>query len=530
MEMKQYSWGPIILAAALLAGQAHAGVGTNVYTNSAHGSSTAGVDRSSLDERFNSPAAYLQYSRGNCAHCHEQHGSIEGISTGGLPALVFNDDTGTTSPGSASSAASRTLCSDCHDGTPVTPNVVAQLEKTYVHPTYQEYNKHTMSKLEMREDGAPFNPTQDRRHAECVDCHEPHTLSYWNAAIQNPFSDSTHTYRPLAADSADNNLASGVLRGSWGVYSAGEPNWTNANPSGGYTPLVEVETRYNDGTSDVPMREYHLCFKCHSYYALNDPDGITAYTGPSGQAVTDQGMEFNNFNGTGGSRATHPVKVGSNSQSRGFGAIPAAWMKSPWNTNPGTQTMYCSDCHGADDEMSGGATGPHGSNRRFMLKGQRQYWPANADGTLFNLNRLADAGTYGTDAAQLFCLNCHDSFPSSAPGSWRHNVHSQQHHTGANPDFGNGPEGAVCIACHGIIPHGTKRSRMIVYSSRAGGRYGTADAAPYTTYNGTEYAVIGGFSTPGAPGSNYGKRFCWTIDTGCGSSSDHTDFGGYEGD
>lgn len=48
------------------------------YLNSAHGKSTYGVDRTSLSS--------FGYSKGNCAHCHEQHASIGGTEpnpTGG---------------------------------------------------------------------------------------------------------------------------------------------------------------------------------------------------------------------------------------------------------------------------------------------------------------------------------------------------------------------------------------------------------------------------------------------------------------
>ncbi len=43
------------------------------YTNSAHGNSTIGVDRSSIDSK------YSAYSNGNCAHCHEAHASLCGV-------------------------------------------------------------------------------------------------------------------------------------------------------------------------------------------------------------------------------------------------------------------------------------------------------------------------------------------------------------------------------------------------------------------------------------------------------------------
>lgn len=524
MEIKKFGRVPVILAAVLLAGQAHAGVGTNVYTGSAHGSSTSGVDRSSFDQRFRG-TGYLEYSLGNCAHCHEQHASIDGVSTGGNPALVFNDDTGTTPPGSASTAVSRTLCSDCHDGTPVSPNVVSQLEKTYAHPTYQEYNNHTMSKLEMREGGLAFRPEQSggRRHAECVDCHEPHTLSYWNDEIQNPFALRTHTYRSASAvASRDNNLASGVLRGTWGVRHTNEPTWGSMS-SVTFEPFAEVESRYDPGTGDpIPMREYNICYKCHSYYALNEPDGVLALTGPSGQLITDQAMEFSKNN-----RSAHPVRDGLLYQTASIakGLAPAgggfgAQCESPW-TNYGEQAMYCSDCHGADDELLGGAKGPHGSTRRFMLRGQRQFWPesnpASGGGAmLFSLNDLANnnkGGDYNGPAianAELFCLNCHDIYNN---GSWTHLAHGTHANKSYLPDNVSGPgatHNLYCIACHSAVPHGMRRSRLMVYRD---------DPEPYRfekDFGGTRYnmVVIQGFRVQ-ADRQNYEKMDCWSPISGC---------------
>jgi len=519
---------PAILAVVLLAGQAQAGVGTHIYTNSAHGSSMSGVDRASLDERFRG-TGYLQYSRGNCAHCHEQHASIDGAASGANPVLVFNDDTGTSAPGALSSAASRTLCSDCHDGDPVSPNVVEQLEKQYAHPTYQEYNSHTMSKLEMRDGGMVFRPEQygGRRHAECVDCHEPHTLSYWNDAIPNPFpGSSTHEYRGASpAASRDNNLVSGVLRGAWGVRHTNEPFWGAMNGVT-FETFVEVESRHDAGTGDpVPMREYNICYKCHSYYALNEPDGVLAINGPSGQLITDQAMEFSKNN-----RSAHPVREGllyqTASIAKGLAPLSGefgAQCKSPW-TNYGEQTMYCSDCHGADTETTGtgAAKGPHGSTRRFMLKGNKQYWPANADGTLFSLNRLSSDATRESDAGQLFCLNCHDIYNG---GNWTHAAHAQHDDNGYQP--ASGPGGGTgenhdiyCVACHAAVPHGVRRSRLIVYRD---------DPVPYRfemNSGGTliNLVALQGFRVE-PDRRNYSAANCWSEVSGCHR---HGNSGGYE--
>ena len=123
--------------------------------------------------------------------------------------------------------------------------------------------------------------------------------------------------------------------------------------------------------------------------------------------------------------------------------------------------MYCSDCHGSDDEGRE-ADGPHGSIRKFLLKGDAQYWPTKSDGsTLWTLNDLggADAGN------NLFCTNCH---PNNKP---LNNVHSEGDHWD-----GTLVPSIACVVCHTTVPHGSKRSRLITYSS---------DPAPYDYNNNT---------------------------------------------
>ena len=72
------------------------------YTNSAHGNADGnGVDRTSFPD----------YAAGNCAHCHEQHASIEGTDTGADNYLLFN-----TKSTNVSGSAPSGFCFDCHGG------------------------------------------------------------------------------------------------------------------------------------------------------------------------------------------------------------------------------------------------------------------------------------------------------------------------------------------------------------------------------------------------------------------------------
>jgi hypothetical protein len=356
-------------------------------------------------------------------------------------------------------------CEACHDGTQATEDVQTQLDKTYAHPTHTYNNRHTLP-----ENGTSF----ETRHAECVDCHNSHTVL-----------SGTHTAQ------TDGNAVSNALKYVWGV----EPTW----PAIWTKPVTFTERKpptYTDGA----LYEYQICFKCHSNYGLGTvTNGVSTITGPSGTLITDQAWEFNPNN-----KSAHPVAVTLNNQTGSYAPAPlrSAQLKAPWNTGCnntigsyndfcGDSTMYCSDCHGADDEATS-AKGPHGSSRKYMLKGTGQYWPTNSSGTLWDWGIMDD---------NLFCRNCHPL-------------------TGSSDTFADHDRAAhdkPCVMCHVAVPHGSKRSRLIGYVS---------DPSPYDYSNNN--GVLG-FKKP-ASWNDYGEDNCYSTHTDC--SSKHPDesvaVGGYD--
>ncbi len=274
--------------------------------------------------------------------------------------------------------------------------------------------------------GKDFIESQTRlanRHAECTDCHNPHRViknRLFNADPANPGPAGTHPHND--ADLAvvggvrmHTNVASGVLRGIWGVEPiyAG-PNF-NAVPNAQITfaikrgsPPIDAPPGDDGTSSPYVTREYQVCFKCHSNYAYgNTPPMLGSFVGgtPSGTnemtQYTNQASEYNSpvehqgegtapNSGAGAAfainnhRSWHPVV-------RSTGRTPAIrdanqlnWT-SPFNLAVGVQTMYCTDCHGSDTNNGtsvptgntggGGAGddgrvwGPHGSENDFLLKG-----------------------------------------------------------------------------------------------------------------------------------------------------------------
>ncbi len=383
------------------------------WTGSIHQTSIRAIDNPGSETQ---PIPGSTVAEAACMACHKTHGGS------GVPYLNRKVEENTCFYGTSTS---------CH-GPAGAKNIETVITRTYKHPTIAISGEHT--NLDVL--SPSYLNWTSNRHGECLDCHNPHQ------AQQGTHTPANQWYPTTVG--ATTNEVSNVLRGVTGVMPEDNPVWG-------------VTTTYH--TISESSYEYEICFKCHSYYGLQDLDGITSYTTASGAIVTDQAMEFSK-----GNLSAHPVKADLSNQTGSYfpQALDSTQMSSPW-TNVGNQTMYCSDCHGADNEASGDPKGPHGSNYKYMLKGSGKYWPTKSDGT--TLWRLGDLG--GAEAgADLFCTNCHQNSRN------RNNVHSEPGDSG-----GSGPSHlqAECVACHVAVPHGSKRSRLIGYNT---------DPAPYN-YNNT---------------------------------------------
>ena len=173
------------------------------YTDSAHGGyNTAGKGVKRL----------AGYSAGNCAHCHEQHASINGTEpepvNGPADHLQFAD------------MANNTFCNYCHDISQLNgaDNIASQISKTYAH-----------------------DPNSTIAPVDCLDCHNPHLAQ---REPHNPAFDDNL----VQADSP--LLGVNGVSASWSTPTLPVNGTENLRqPS-----LTPVET--------ITM-EYQLCLKCH---------------------------------------------------------------------------------------------------------------------------------------------------------------------------------------------------------------------------------------------------------------------------
>ena len=308
----------------------------------------------------------------------------------------------------------------------------------------------------------------DSKHIECMDCHNQHESKALPKRV------AKNDWYPIGSNKSNLISKSGALTGASGVEPGSAARWTQP------TSFSVLESA---------TKEYQICLKCHSYWGLGTVSGgVSSFNLPSDASrnFTDQAWEFNKANYSG-----HPVVIGASSRTGGQGALVSNQMKSPWKTNLGTQTMYCSDCHGAKNESTSDPKGPHGSSNNFMLKGISKQWPADASGNLYIAGMGYPKGT-GADYRthnDLFCTNCHVIKVSSAKA-----------HTADAAEM----NGMYCVRCHSSIPHGTTNKRLIIYRNTAA-PYNYNNLALITSYSSDSRDGVkarGQANGPNEPASN----------------------------
>ena len=384
------------------------------------------------------------------------------------------------------------------------------------------------------------------RHAECSDCHNPHRVvkfqKFYGAAGSlsgAPDASATHVHTDTAGYTHD-NIASGALRGTWGV----EPTYPNASFQN--LPSGYIVKRGDPGSNAVTTvgqsyvtREYQVCLKCHSDYGYSDnnvyPTGtrpnLGSFTGgtptnTNGLAqYTNQAKEFQapaahqncenpacnlgtaagaNVN-TNNHRSWHPVMGATGRTQAARRVVTAGAFLNPWNTGQGTQTMYCIDCHGSATTSTtsvipnaGNSWGPHGSANDFLLKG-----------------RWTNSTAVTSAVSSEICLKCHNAnmYNSSAnqntqdTGFWAAG-------RGEGHGFHYAQLGRMrCNWCHVAVPHGWKNKALLVNLNDVGAEVGLAagtnvGTGPYTRgpYYMNAYLKINSFKASGqwSPNKNMG--------------------------
>jgi len=215
-----------------------------VFTNSSHGNTTYGVYRSSI--------AAHGYSRGNCAHCHEQHASIEGVEpspTSGAPSnyLLFYDNFISQTDG---------FCFKCHTdvGSEQSGGQIINRSYSYraggwtadtLNDVLESFSytspgtSHNLSDIKTFITGK-WGYTADSN--PCTACHNPHAATGDPANAPNsPKSATTRGY-PISRPSQHSKNSA-----AWGVWGDSLSERMNA-----YTLSYQAPYRFNSTTTFEP--------------------------------------------------------------------------------------------------------------------------------------------------------------------------------------------------------------------------------------------------------------------------------------
>lgn len=572
----------------------HDKLGTT-WSQSAHANSTV------ADEAYTAAGSTLRgFPAGTkvweaaCLNCHDTH------TVTGARRLLREGTDDTNNPKQGGKSAIEQTCYQCHSSTTLTtlgplsavtatgatgvvPDIRAEFNRTIRMPIVTAAQGggtgsteiHDITNADFIESAANLGAGDTtKRHVECTDCHNPHRV------IRNELFDGTgdgtkRTHQAggtTANNGADGNIASGVLRGIWGVeptYPVSSTTWPNA-------PTYTVK-KGNPGASTLKTathltREYQLCLKCHSdfansltasaYPSLGAPggtasgsNGVSKYTNVAAEfavnandALTgaDQGESGNDpafapaaSNGAPTAapnhRSWHPVifPTGRTSYERTASNVTSGSnafsnIRPPFNitdgSNPsdtrkiGKQTMQCSDCHGEYDSWTQGADRNSNSNGPNLATVQGPHGSSKnflLKGVWDITVKIQDAsgGNNSNAGGYTICGRCHD--PQNGKGGFSNgdNAHNKSDHT----------QLARCMFCHIAVPHGWKNKAFLANLNCLGPEVGKAAGCTNAFGQSNQEVTKQLWAAPYYNGSilriaSWKSSNAWT-DTSCGTGS-----------
>ncbi len=451
------------------------------YTSSQHGMN---ADRRVID------AAFPYTTLGHCAHCHEQHASI---------------DDAEPSPPAAEGASSYTLfrtnfglnknelCFACHETFNFSGNLGYGRYDIYQGKIIYNNSSHNSSinmvwSPDPSPPGPPFSASSTLTDpGNCHNCHNPHGYDDGSGLIPGMLFSREES---LCQACHDGSQASKNVTSLFTTKASRHPAYTYAGrhseTEGGtpatdygitnrhsecvdcHNPHVATSTNPIDGTGGVdpantsaglapatytqvtvtdPDQQYKICFKCHSNWA---GAGLSS----------NQAEEFNtandSFHWVEKDKYTYTVNTGSGKgiwQNAEFNLTDSQVMIprpsfTYTNANLRTLALRCSDCHGPDG--ANGTTvpeGPHGSNRTKILKVPSAR-PTYTQWSATTRCKTASSGNTATCTEPVWCFNCHAStFSNTGFYEGSNNLHL------LHLDKAGG-QGGYCQDCHIAVPHG----------------------------------------------------------------------------
>ncbi len=314
---------------------------SGAYKNSAHGNTIYGVNRSSVSG--------YGYSRGNCAHCHEQHTSISGSEpapSSGTPSkfCLFADNFNSNKQ-TGPYTQSDNFCFYCHVSSGsqqseggitnyqysntfggYTTNFVSDIlgafnldsnSSTYPGSYHNLYDIQRFAKDKFNFFKADSNP--------CTACHNPHL------AKRNKANPKDASYTAISRPTDHDNLWGDDATERMSKYS----NYRAPYYYGSTTLYEPGGVTSNDGSE---MPDYNtFCLDCHQYQVPTTQSASMNPNTPSGYLTAI------NWGPTGDMHGAAPrlFDIGGGPQ-RCSGTIIAPYSNSPVNSN---YLLSCLDCH-----------------------------------------------------------------------------------------------------------------------------------------------------------------------------------------
>lgn len=347
------------------------------YLNSVHGNNTIGVNRSSM--------ATAGYARGNCAHCHEQHASVNGSEpapAGGSPSAfaLFADNFsgGTTGP----YVQSDDFCFYCHIATGAVQSEGGITNRQYSN-TFGGYTTDSATDILGAFNLNSYHNLYDiRRFAKtkfpffkdssnpCAACHNPHLVK------RNKENPSDPTYAAIARPTDHGNLWGDDANERMDKYTTYRSPFFYGSTST-YEP-GGVSTRDGSDTPDYVT----FCLDCHQYEVPTTQSASMNPNTPAGYLTAINWSASGDMHGE-GSRAND-----IDGNPKGFGIIIAPYNVAPVQSN---YVLSCLDCHE-----------PHGS---VLASGRPSSYLLRKE---VNNNKVDGCGPNEQNFCELtFCESCH---------------------------------------------------------------------------------------------------------------------------
>ena len=449
------------------------------WAQSSHAHTSATAQYESTSANLRDFPANLQVWEASCMNCHDTHTVV------GAKMLLREGNSDTNIPKVSGVSAQQETCFQCHGSAAksVLQTPLPDLENLMSSGSHNVLATeiHTIQPAATLIDGADtVNQDGDHvetqvlvdngsRHVECGDCHHPHRTTRSkvfdsthidvttvvgqaspNWAGVDFTGQGTHVHE---ANTLHTNIASGSLRGTWGV----EPStWAGAAWNNDVATWQILQDDPSEAAAtNIVTKEYQVCLKCHSGFA--NLGTATSQSMEFQAPVIDKGEPGGNH------RSWHPVM-----DDTGRTAASANTFEAPFDVGVGSQTMYCSDCHGSDSAFDG--EGPHGSVHAKVLKSEYTTTTGQAateSHLCFDCHKwdqyanplTSGAGLENSGFSCATAANCwqNDGATGTNAGASNSIYTNNLHIAHASKDGGY-----ACTQCHVSQPHGYQNKALLV--------------------------------------------------------------------